>query len=63
VVTAFEAVFERSGQAEQFHGDQLLVGLFIQHVKALLRLDFRFKDWEIWDRPVFFVGVGSPMAV
>jgi hypothetical protein len=34
MITPFEALFERGGQAKQFHGDQFLVGLFVQHVKA-----------------------------
>jgi hypothetical protein len=34
VVSAFEAVFQGGGQTEEFHGDQFLVGLFVQHVKA-----------------------------
>lgn len=37
MVAPLEALFECSREAEEFHGDQLLVGLFIQRVD--LRLD------------------------
>jgi hypothetical protein len=50
MVTPLEAVFERAGQTEEFHGDQLLVGLFIQHVKApesgFQRLRFRIGQFS-----------------
>ena len=34
VVTPLESIPERVGHAEEFHGDELFVGLFVQHIEA-----------------------------
>jgi hypothetical protein len=34
VVASLEAILERVGHAEEFHGDELVVSLFVQHIET-----------------------------
>ena len=38
MIAPLEALFERGGHAEEFHGDEFVVGLFKQHNEISLDL-------------------------